>query len=197
MIILATNNSGKVKEIKEILKNEEIKTLKEMNINIEIEEDGETFEENALKKAREIYKLTNMASIADDSGICIKKLNDFPGVKTARFLGENATQEKRNNYLIERLNGMPKEKRTVQFITCIAYINKQGKEKIYKGILNGYIAEAPRGKNGFGFDEIFELEDGRTLAELETEEKNNISSRKIALQKLKEDINNELLQGED
>ena len=87
MIVLATNNKGKVKEIKEILKSEEIKTLKEMNINIEIEEDGESFEENAFKKAREIHKLTKTASIADDSGICIEMLNDFPGVRTARFLG--------------------------------------------------------------------------------------------------------------
>ena len=101
MIILATNNKGKVKEIKEILKNEEIKALKEMNINIEIEETGETFESNALIKAREIYKLTNTACIADDSGICIEALDGFPGVKTARFLGENATQEDRNNYLIK------------------------------------------------------------------------------------------------
>ena len=189
MIILATNNKGKVKEIKEILKNEDIKTLKEMNINIEIEETGETFETNALIKARKIYSLTNTACIADDSGICIEELDGFPGVKTARFLGENATQEDRNNYLIKRLEGIPKAKRTVQFITCIAYIDSQGNEKIYKGILSGYLAEAPRGNNGFGFDEIFELEDGRTLAELETEEKNNISSRKIALKKLAQDIN--------
>lgn len=188
MIILATNNKGKVKEIKEILKNEEIKALKEMNINIEIEETGETFESNALIKAREIYKLTNIACIADDSGICIEALDGFPGVKTARFLGENATQEDRNNYLIKKLEGISKAKRKVEFITCIAYVDSQGNEKIYKGTLNGYIAEAPRGKNGFEFDEIFELEDGRTLAELETEEKNNISSRKIALKKLEQDI---------
>ena len=168
MIILATNNKGKVKEIKEILKNEDIKTLKEMNINIEIEETGETFETNALIKARKIYSLTNTA--------CIEELGGFPGIKTARFLGENATQEERNNYLIKRLEGIPKAKRTVQFITFIAYIDSQGNEKIYKGILNGYIAEAPRGNNGFGFDEIFELEDGRTLAEL-------------ALKKLAQDIN--------
>ena len=90
-------------------------------------------------------------------------MDGFPGVKTARFLGENATQEDRNNYLIKRLEGIPKAKRTVQFITCIAYIDSQGNEKIYKGILSGYIAEAPRGNNGFGFDEIFELEDGNKI----------------------------------
>lgn len=188
MIVLATNNKGKVKEIKEILKSKKIKTLNEMNIDIEIEEDGETFEENALKKAREIHKLTNKASIADDSGICIEVLNNFPGVKTARFLGEEATQEERNNYLINKLKGISKEDRKVKFITCIAYVEENGNEKIYKGILNGYIAEKPRGRNGFGFDEIFELEDGRTLAELDESEKNNISSRRIALENLRKDI---------
>lgn len=187
MIILASNNKGKVKEIKELLEDEEIKTLEEMNIEIDIEEDGNTFEENALKKAREIYKLTKIPCIADDSGICIKELNGFPGVRTARFLGDNASQEERNNYLIEKLKGKPKEKRKVEFITCIAYI-KNGEEKVFKGILEGYIAEMPRGNNGFGFDEIFELENGKTLAELSNKEKNNISSRKIALEKLKETI---------
>ena len=88
MIILATNNKGKASEIQEILKDEEIKTLKELNLKIEVEEDGKTFEENALKKARAIYKLTNTPCIADDSGICIEELNGFPGVKTARFLGD-------------------------------------------------------------------------------------------------------------
>ncbi len=188
MIILASNNNGKVKEIKELLENEDIKTLEEMNINIDVEEDGNTFEENALKKAREIYRLTNIPCIADDSGICIKELNGFPGVKTKRFLGKNASQEERNNYLIKQLKGMPKGKRKVDFITCIAYVNKNGEEKVFKGILEGYIAEVPRGNNGFGFDEIFELEDGRTLAQLSNEEKNNISSRRIALEKLKENI---------
>ena len=187
MIILASNNKGKVREIKELLEDEEIKTLEEMNIEIDIEEDGNTFEENALKKAREIYKLTKIPCIADDSGICIKELNGFPGVRTARFLGDNVSQEERNNYLIEKLKGKPKEKRKVEFITCIAYV-KNGEEKVFKGILEGYIAEMPRGNNGFGFDEIFELEDGKTLAELSNEEKNNISSRKIALEKLKESI---------
>lgn len=190
MIILATNNKGKAKEIQEILEDEEIKTLKELNINLEVEEDGKTFEENALKKARAIYKLTNNPCIADDSGICIKELNGFPGVKTARFLGENATQKERNEYLVKQLENMPKERRKVEFITCIAYINKNGEEKVYKGILNGYIAQEPHGENGFGFDEIFELEDGRTLAELSSEEKNKISSRRLALEELKEDMKN-------
>ncbi len=189
MIILATNNKGKAKEIQEILENEEIKTLKELNINIEVEEDGKTFEENALKKARAIYNLTKKPCVADDSGICIKELNGFPGVKTARFLGENATPRERNEYLIKQLENVPKERRTVEFITCIAYINKNGEEKVYKGILQGYIAQKPHGNNGFGFDEIFELEDGRTLAELSSEEKNKISSRRIALEKLKAEIN--------
>ena len=189
MIILATNNKEKVKEIKKILKNENIKTLRELNLNLQIEEDGKTFEENAIKKAREIYKLTKTSCIADDSGICIKELNGFPGVRTARFLGENISQKERNEYILKKLKGLPKERRKVDFITCIAYIKQNGEEKIYKGILRGYIAKYAKGNNGFGFDEIFEIEDGRTLAELTQEEKNNISSRKIALTKLKKDLN--------
>ena len=184
MIVLATNNKGKVKEIKEILKSEEIKTLKEMNINIEIEEDGETFEQNALKKAREIYKLTKTASVADDSGICIEMLNDFPGVKTARFLGEDATQEERNLKMIEELNLKNTENRNAKVVCVIAYVDKE-QSFFVEGIVNGKIVKEPRGENGFGFDEIFELENGKTLAELSKEEKNQVSSRKMALEKLK------------
>ena len=98
-IILATNNNGKIKELQEILKEYKLLSLKEANINIEIEEDKDTFEGNALKKAEEICKITNKTCIADDSGLCVDALDGFPGVYTARFLGEDATQEQRNNYI--------------------------------------------------------------------------------------------------
>ena len=97
-IILATNNKGKVKELKDILNGYEILSLKEAGIEIEVIEDKDTFEGNAIKKASEISKLTGKICIADDSGLCIDALNGFPGVKTARFLGEDATQDQRNNY---------------------------------------------------------------------------------------------------
>lgn len=188
-IILATNNKGKIKELEEILKEYKLLSLKEANIDIEIDEDRDTFEGNALKKAGEICKVTNKICIADDSGLCIDILNGFPGVYTARFLGEDATQDERNSYLLEKLKDKSREERKAKVITCIALVKPNGEKKTYIGELNGYIAENKRGNNGFGFDEIFELENGKTLAELDKEEKNKISSRSLALKKLKEDIN--------
>ena len=187
-IILATNNNGKIKELQEILKEYKLLSLKEANINIEIEEDKDTFEGNALKKAEEICKITNKTCIADDSGLCVDALDGFPGVYTARFLGEDATQEQKNNYILEKLKRTKKEERTAKVITCIAIVKPNGEEKTYVGELNGYIAENKRGNNGFGFDEIFELDNGKTLAELEKEDKNKISSRSIALEKLRLDM---------
>lgn len=183
-IIVATNNKSKLKEIREILKSVEIISQEEAGIEIDVEENAETFEGNALIKAREIYKLTKNACIADDSGLCIEYLNGFPGVKTKRFLGENASNEDRNNYYIEKLKGLPREKRKAKVITAIAYIDEDGNESVYIGELNGYIAEEQRGENGFAFDKVVELDNGKTIAELSAEEKNEISSRKVALQKL-------------
>ena len=188
-IILATNNKGKIKELEEILKEYKLLSLKEANIDIEVDEDRDTFEDNALKKAGEICKVTNKICIADDSGLCIDILNGFPGVYTARFLGEDATQDERNSYLLEKLKDKSREERKAKVITCIALVKPNGEKKTYIGELNGYIAENKRGNNGFGIDEIFELENGKTLAELDKEEKNKISSRSLALKKLKEDMN--------
>lgn len=187
-IILATNNNGKIKELQQILKEYKLLSLKEANINVEVEEDRDTFEGNALKKAEEICKIANKTCIADDSGLCVDALDGFPGVYTARFLGEDATQEQRNNYILEKLEGTKKEQRTAKVVTCIAIVKPNGEEKTYIGELNGYIAENRRGDNGFGFDEIFELDNGKTLAELDKEDKNRISSRSVALEKLKLDM---------
>lgn len=186
-IVVATNNLGKIKEIKEILKEKEIVSLKEMHCDIEVEEDQDTFEGNALKKAKEIYEVVKVPCIADDSGLCIDFLQGFPGVKTARFLGEQATQEQRNLYILQQLEGVAKSKRSCKMVTVIAYVDKQ-KQRIFRAELKGYIAIEERGDNGFGFDTIFELEDGRTLAQLSKEEKNKISSRKKALMLCKEEM---------
>lgn len=186
-IILATNNKGKIAEIKEILKDKQVISLIETGISIEVEEDQTTFEGNAIKKATEIAKIAGETCIADDSGLCIEALDGFPGVKTARFLGEEASQEERNNYLLKKLEGLSRERRKAEAITCIAMVQKDGTQSIFKGVLKGYIATEKRGSNGFGFDEIFELEDGRTLAELDAEEKNKISSRRKALELLKDE----------
>lgn len=190
-ILVASTNEGKIEEIKEILRNNEIITLNDIKNTVEVIEDGNTFEENAKKKAKEIYNLTSVPCIADDSGICIKKYNGWPGVKTARFLGEDKAGNKyareRNEFILDKMEGLEKKERKVDYITVIVYYD--GKQvKIGKGILSGFIAKEARGKNGFGFDEIFELEDGRTLAELNSEEKNIISSRKKALEEIKRQI---------
>lgn len=190
-ILVASTNEGKIREIKEILRNNEIITLNDIKNTVKVIENGNTFEENAKKKAKEIYNLTLVPCIADDSGICIKKYNGWPGVKTARFLGQekagNSHSRERNEFILNKMKGLEKEQRKVDYITVIAYYD--GKQfKIGKGILSGYIAGEAKGSNGFGFDEIFELEDGTTLAELNNEEKNKISSRKKALEEIKRQI---------
>ena len=172
----------KVKEIREILENYKIYSLKERNIRIDVEEDQNTFLGNATKKAKEIYNITREETIADDSGLCINALNGFPGVLTHRFLGEDATNEMRNNALIEKTNLY--NDRSAKVVCCIVYYD--GKRIVVgEGVINGFISKERRGKNGFGFDEIFELENGQTLAELTPEEKNKVSARALALQDLK------------
>ncbi len=190
-ILVASGNEGKIKEIKEILKKADIVTINDIKNAVTVIEDGQTFEENAKKKAKELYLVSNIPCIADDSGICIKEYDNWPGVKTARFLGEekagNEYARQRNEFILYKMQGLEKAKRKAENITVIAYYDGN-QFQIGKGILSGYIATSCRGENGFGFDEIFELEDGRTLAELKAGEKNNISSRKKALEEIKQKI---------
>ncbi|MCF0124282.1 MAG: RdgB/HAM1 family non-canonical purine NTP pyrophosphatase [Clostridia bacterium] len=185
-IIIVSGNEGKIIEAKEILKEFDVKSIKEIGLDIDIEEDKETFAGNAIKKAEVIAKeLDGKFCIADDSGIRIKYLNDFPGVYTKRW--HNGTDRERNLALIEKLDGVPRENRKIEFVTAIAV--SDGKNTFCEeGIISGYVVEKPRGENGFGFDEIFELETGKTLAELTHEEKNKISARKIALEKIREKL---------
>ena len=185
-IVMASGNSGKIKEAQEILKEYKIIPMKELGINIDVEEDKETFIENATKKAETIAKeLNDKMCLADDSGIEIEYLNGFPGVHTKRWL--NGTDRERNLAILDKLQGVPKDKRKVKFITAIA-LSDGNKTISVEASIDGYVAQTPRGENGFGFDEIFELEDGRTLAELPNEEKNEISARKKALEKLREKL---------
>lgn len=183
-IVVASNNKDKIEEIKEILKNYKIISMREAGINIDIEENEESFEKNAIVKAETIAKkLNGKMCIADDSGIEIEYLKGFPGVLTKRW--HKGTDRERNLKLIEKLKGVQGQKRKVTFTVAIAL--SDGEKTVCKtGKINGFIAEMVRGENGFGFDEIFELETGKTLAELTKEEKNRISARKIALKKLKE-----------
>lgn len=185
-ILIATNNYGKVKEIEEILSEYKFLTLKDLGLKIEVEENGKTFEENSLKKAKEISLKTGMPCIADDSGLCIDALDGFPGVYTSRYIGGEETRRQKNLELIEKLKD--KENKAARFV-CVVTFYYKGKKEVGKGEIIGKIAESARGENGFGFDEIFELENGKTLAELSLDEKNKISSRKIAIEDLKKKLN--------
>lgn len=182
-IVIASGNKGKIKETQEILKEYKIIPMSEIGIDIDVEEDQETFEGNAIKKAETIAKkLGGKMCIADDSGIEIEYLDDFPGVYTKRW--HHGTDRERNLGIIEKLKGVPKENRKIKFVTAMAI--SDGENTITEiGEIEGYVAECPRGDNGFGFDEIFELENGKTLAEISQDEKNEISARKKTLELLK------------
>ncbi len=185
-IVIASGNKGKIKEAQEILKEYKIIPMNELGIEIDVEEDKNTFEGNAIKKAETIAnELNGKMCIADDSGIEIEYLDGFPGVYTKRW--HAGTDRERNLAIIEKLKGVPKEKRKIKFITAIAISNGKNTKTAVEYI-EGYVTEEIRGENGFGFDEIFELENGKTLAELSQEEKNKISARKKALESLKQKI---------
>lgn len=187
-MIVATSNKGKIKEIKEIFRDYEIYSLKDKNIDIDVLEDSDTFYGNALKKAVEIFNVSREPVISDDSGLCITALDDFPGVMSHRFLGDNANDEDRNNALINMADRLVD--RSARVVCVVVYYD--GVNTIVgTGVLNGKISTSRRGKNGFGFDEIFELDDGRTLAELSIEEKNKISARYLALIDLNKKITND------
>lgn len=185
-IVIASGNKGKIKEAQEILKEFKVISMNELGIDIDVEEDQKTFEGNAKKKAETIAKeLNGRLCIADDSGIEIEYLDGFPGVFTKRW--HKGTDRERNLALIEKLKGVPKEKRKIRFTTAIALSN--GVKTVCEiGKIDGFVTEEVRGENGFGFDEIFELESGKTLAEISQEEKNQISARKIALEGLRKKL---------
>ena len=187
IIVTATGNKGKLAEMKNILSDFQIRSFKDFDVSIDVEEDQDTFEGNALKKAKagaDYFK--HVLCIADDSGICIDEFDGWPGVKTARWM--KGTDHEKNLAILEKMKGLPKERRKAHVVTCIAIADKL-LSIATTHTMDGYISTEPRGENGFGFDEIFELEDGRTLAELSTEEKNSMSSRKIALEEIKKFIN--------
>lgn len=182
-IIMASGNKGKIKEAQEILKEYKIVPMKELGIEIDVEEDQETFEGNAIKKSETIAKeLKGKMCIADDTGIEIEYLDGFPGVYTKRW--HAGTDRERNLAIIKKLKDVPKEKRKIKFITAMAISDGNNTISTVQYI-EGYVSEQVKGDNGFGFDEIFELENGKTLAELSNEEKNQISARRKALEDLK------------
>lgn len=195
-MIFATGNENKMVEIREILGDLplEILSMKQAGIRADIEENGTSFEENALIKAREVCRLAGEMVLADDSGLEIDYLNGEPGIYSARYMGENTSYRVKNKNLMERLEGVPNEKRTARFVCAIAAVFPDGKELVVRGTVEGIIGYEERGENGFGYDPIFYLPDrGLTTAELPPEEKNSISHRGNALRKMKELLEKENL----
>ena len=191
-IIVATQNKGKVKEIKEILGDlpVEVKTMGEAGIDIDIEENGATFEANAKIKSEAISRLKPDAIVlADDSGLEIDYLNREPGVYSARYLGKDTPYEEKNQIILEKLKDVPKEKRTARFVCSIAMSRKDKETITTVGTLEGYIGYEAEGVNGFGYDPIFYVEElGTTTAMLSMEEKNKISHRAKALMAMKQEL---------
>lgn len=193
-IIFATGNKNKMEEIRMILKNLDavILSQKEAGIEADVVEDGTTFEENALIKAREIRKIAanieaykDAIVLADDSGLEIDYLNKEPGIYSARYLGEDTSYDIKNNALLDRLSGVPDEKRTARFVCAIAAAFPDGTEEVVRGTMEGRIGYKIEGENGFGYDPIFFLPQyGCTSAQLQPEKKNELSHRGEGLRKM-------------
>ncbi|MCI8510977.1 MAG: XTP/dITP diphosphatase [Lachnospiraceae bacterium] len=194
-IVFATSNEGKMREIREILKDLPVKVLSipEAGVTVDIVEDGETFEANALIKARAVWARTKGIVLADDSGLEVDYLNGEPGVLSARYMGEHTSYEIKNWNLIHRLNGVEEEKRTARFVCVIAAILPDGRAVTTNGTMEGFIAHEPAGCGGFGYDPILMLKEyGKTSAEITMEQKNEVSHRGKALRAMKERLKREI-----
>lgn len=191
-LIIASNNAHKIKEIKSILAEfpVEVISLKEAGIDIDVEEDGTTFMENAYKKANEIFKLRKDAMVlSDDSGLVVDALGGAPGVYSARFAGEHGNDEKNNIKLLSLLEGKPFEERKARFISAIVLIIDENTVIKVEGEAEGYIKESLSGKGGFGYDPLFYFPKlHKTFGEMSEKEKNTVSHRARALQKLQEEL---------
>lgn len=190
-IIFATGNAGKVKEIQMILADleYEVVSMKEAGIKTDADENGTTYEENALIKARAVAKQTNAIVMADDSGLEVDALNKEPGIFSARYMGEDTPYSIKNAEIIRRLEGLTGEERHARFVCAIATVFPDGTEVTTRATIEGLIGFEEKGKNGFGYDPIFFVPQfGRTTAELSEEEKNQISHRGKALELMKEEL---------
>ena len=194
-IVFATGNAGKMREIREILADMdlEVVSMAEIGADIEIEENGATFEENAVIKARAVGKVCGEIVLADDSGLEVDHLNREPGIYSARYMGEDTPYSIKNASIIQRLEGVPREERTARFVCAIAAVFPDGEEVVTHGWIEGWIGYEEKGSNGFGYDPIFSVpEFGRTTAELSDEEKNSVSHRGRALRKMKDELRKRL-----
>ena len=190
-IIFATGNKDKMREIREILADMDVQvvSMKEAGIQADIVENGSTFEENAVIKAKTICEMTGEITLADDSGLEIDYLNKEPGIYSARYMGEDTSYHIKNANLIKRLEGVPDEKRTARFVCAVAAAFPDGRVETVRRTMEGRIGYEEKGENGFGYDPIFYLpEYGCTSAQLPREEKNRISHRGKALRAIKEEL---------
>ena len=191
-VLFATGNEGKMREIRSILADTgaEVCSMKEAGVSVDIVEDGTTFEENALIKARAVAAAlteTDSVVLADDSGLVIDALGGEPGIYSARYMGEDTSYEEKNTNLIGRLEGVPDEKRTARFVCAIAAVLPDGREYMVQAAIEGRIGYEQKGEGGFGYDPIFYVpEFGKTTAEMTAEEKNKVSHRGKALEQMKE-----------
>ncbi len=187
-IVIASRNKKKIEELRRILQGLpiEILSVDDFPHLEEVIEDGNSFEENALKKARYVYQTTGLPALADDSGLEVEALGGKPGVFSARYAGKNATDEENVKKLLIEMKEIPEDKRNARFVCCIAFVSSKGEEKVFWGYAKGKITREPRGKLGFGYDPVFIPEGYKlTFAELLPEEKDRLSHRRKALDKLK------------
>ncbi|KRN04520.1 nucleoside-triphosphatase [Holzapfeliella floricola DSM 23037 = JCM 16512] len=192
-LLIATTNQGKVKELNQLLKDAdyEIVSLADLENPPHVQETGRTFEQNAKLKAHSLAEYSQMPTIADDSGLCVKALHNAPGVFSARYAGEPQNPARNNAKLLSELGGVPDEKRQASFHTTIvvSFPNQPENDLVVEGELSGQITAIPRGDGGFGYDPLFFVEDKqKTLAEMTLDEKNEISHRGIAFKQLAEKL---------
>ena len=186
MLVIATKNAGKMREFRRILPTMEMQSMLDAGITEEIEENGKTFEENALIKAQAVCKKSGMVAVADDSGLCVDALDGAPGIYSARYAGASATDAERVEKLLKALENTEEERRGAAFVCAVALVTPSGEEHVFVGRCRGIITRAARGANGLGYDPVFLVqEEGRTFAELDGAVKDKISHRAIALSKLK------------
>lgn len=185
-LIIASNNAGKIHEFKELLSpfGFEVISMRDAGFDEEIVEDGDTFEENAHIKARAVWEATKTPTIADDSGLEIDFLDGAPGVYSARYAGEGADDKARCQKVLDEMHGVARELRDARFVCSIYFIYAEDDEYSVNGEVRGYIGEKPKGKNGFGYDPIFMLNDDDSMATIGDEEKNKISHRANAFGQL-------------
>jgi XTP/dITP diphosphohydrolase len=195
-VIFATGNENKMREVREILAElpVEILSMKEAGISSDPDENGDTFEENALIKAKAVAavlpeQLKDSVVLADDSGLEVDAMDKMPGVQSARWMGHDTSYRIKNAKIIENLEGVPVEKRTARFVDAIAAVLPDGRDLVVRGVIEGKIGYEEKGENGFGYDPIFMLPDmSRSTAELSPEEKNEISHRGKALRQIAEKL---------